>query len=152
MQPCGRAYLSSGYEPCEVDFSTLLPGLFPVHYCARLGPMNSVLACDRLKTVFQGLQVDLSNNHPCPCKCSIVARRRQAQMRTRLQRIAHNPCKRAQFCTTAPSCGQKRLQLRTIVRNCALSFYAAFLMRSSRAVLAHVEAAHAHAARLTFSC
>ena len=43
-------------------------------------------------------------------------------MRTRLQRVARNGCKHA------------------------------FLMQSSRAVFAHVEADHAHAARLTFSC
>ena len=41
--------------------------------------------------VFQGLQVDLSNNHPCPCEGSIVTRGRHAQKRVRLQRIARNP-------------------------------------------------------------
>ena len=46
--------------------------------------------------LFQGLQVDLSNNHPAPCECGIVARRRHAQRRTCLQRIARKPCRRAQ--------------------------------------------------------
>ena len=69
--------------------------------------------------VFQGLQVDLSNNHPCPCEGSIVARRRQAQMRKQLQRrhairailhncaqlrpaVGRNVCNCKQLCAIAP--------------------------------------------------